>query len=251
MTQHNSFKSVDQDQPASSSYEPPAVTLREAAARRLREFTAPGSALDRRRRELLDSLDGDWQDAEPWIKALAYLIAAAAGVLLLAAVGGILLNAVGDLVAAVHLPADWVATDTGGLAQTITDPVHRFLDARTATLPVTGSTAYTAWKTAGLTIGLAAFASRAATARIAWGCWSASTLVMVWQATDPAGRPVAAGITATALAAASLLALRGLSFSLRPVVHTRTDVAPVFHLTIPAQPGPAEVALDAEQGGDR
>ena len=254
MTQHqpsNPFDQFDQDQPA-PPYEPPAVTLREAAAKRLRELTAPGSTLDRRRRELIDALHGDWQDAEPWIKTLAYLIAAAAGFLLITAVGGILLNAVTDLVNGIHLPADWAATDTGGLAATITDPVHAYLDARTATLPVTGTTAYTLWKTAGLTAGLAAFASQAAIARIIWACWSASTLAIVWMATDPAGRPVAAGITATALAAASLLALRGLSFSLRPVLHTttRTDVAPVIHLTIPAQPGPTDGATTAAQGGD-
>ncbi len=252
MTQYNPFKSVDQDQPT-APYGPPAGTLREAAAKRLREITAPGSTLDRRRRELLDALHGGWQDAEPWIRTLAYLIAAAAGFLLLAATGGILLNAVTDFVNGVHLPADWAATDTGGLAATITDPVHRFLDARTATLPVTGTTAYTLWKTAGLAAGFLSFASQATTARIAWGCWSASTLAIVWTATDPAGRPVAAGITATALAAASLLALRGLSFSLRPVLHTttRTDVAPVIHLTIPAQPGPTDSAAAAGQGSDR
>ncbi|MFC8454204.1 hypothetical protein [Kitasatospora sp. NPDC057223] len=255
MTQPNPFKSVDadQDQPTAASYEPPTGTLREAAAKRLQQLTAPGSALDRRRRELVDSLNGDWRHAAPWIKTLAYLIAAAAGFLLLATVGGILLNAVTDLVNGIHLPADWAATDTGGLAQTITDPVHRFLDARTATLPVTGTTAYTLWKTAGLAAGLLAFASRATTARLAWSAWSASTLAVVWTATDPAGRPVAAGITATAIAAASLLALRGISFSLRPVLHTstRTDVAPVIHVTIPAQPGPADGATLAGQAGHR
>ncbi|MCC9312074.1 hypothetical protein LN042_34300 [Kitasatospora sp. RB6PN24] len=217
-------------------------TLR-AAAQRARKLTAPGSVMDRRRREVLAALNGDWNDAEPWIKAIAYLLALTAAVLLLAAAAGILLTAFTDLVNAVHLPTTLPAHSTG-LVRTLTDPVHRYLASHTAgTLPVTATAAYTLWKATGLATALIAFVIKKATARLTWTAWAAATLAMVWTGTDPAGRPVATGITAAAIAFVSLFALRGLSFSLRPVIYNmpRNEVAaPTIHVTIPAQPGPAQ-----------
>ncbi|ARF83239.1 hypothetical protein ACIG0C_30260 [Kitasatospora aureofaciens] len=238
----NPFAPFGQEQPDPKAGDAPG-TLRAAAAQRARKLTAPGSVLDRRRREVLAALNGDWDDAQPWIKAVVYLLALTAGVLLLAAAGGILLTALTDLVNAVHLPTTLPAHSTG-LVRTVTDPVHRYLAARTAgVLPVTGTAAYTLWKATGLAAALIAFVTRGATARLAWTAWSCAALAMVWAGTDPAGRPVAVGITAAAIAFVSLFALRGLSFSLRPVIYNmpRNEVAaPTINVTIPAQPGPAQ-----------
>ncbi|WP_329501495.1 hypothetical protein [Kitasatospora herbaricolor] len=217
--------------------------LRHAAEKRLRLLTAPGGALHQRRQDVIDALEGGWGTAALWVRITGGTLALTAGALLLATVGGILLNTVAAVVGAVHLPTDLPAQGGVALARTITDPVRQYLDAHVAGLRVDGATAYLVWKTTGLVVAAVAFAGRATTARLAWAGWSAATIAMVWTATDPAGRPVAAGITAVAIAAGSLFALRGLSFSLRPAIHTRTDIAaPTIHVTIPAQPGPDAAA---------
>ncbi|GAA2154278.1 hypothetical protein GCM10009760_53030 [Kitasatospora kazusensis] len=220
MTQH-------QNQPT----DPASGTLREAAARRAQQLTAPGGWSDRRRRELVAALD-DFSTAQPWVRALAYALALAAGALVLGTVGGILLNAAAALVGAVHLPQHIPGTGDG-LATTITRPVHTYLDSSSGHLPLTATTAYAAWKTFGLAAGFLAFASQAAMARLAWTTWSAATLAMVWQAAPEAGRPVATGLTAAAIIAVSLFALRGISFSLRPLVINRTDVQPQITIQTP------------------
>ena len=89
------------------------------------------------------------------------------------------------------------------------------------------------WKTAGLVAALLAFLTQGAVARAGWTAWSCATLAMVWNAAPEAGRPVAAGLTALAIAAVSLFALRGLSISLRPMVINRTDVQPQITIQTP------------------
>ncbi|MEV8099450.1 hypothetical protein [Kitasatospora sp. NPDC085879] len=207
----------------------------EAAARRVRTATAPGGWLDRRRRELAAAVD-DFSTAERWVRATAYTLALATAALVLGTAGGILLQAAATVIGAAHLPEHIPGTGDG-LAATITRPVHTYLTGRTPA-PLTETTAYGTWKTTGLIVGFFSFASRAATWRLAWTAWSAATLAMVWNGTDPNARSVAVGITATALTAASALALRGIQLTLRPLVINRTDVQP--HITVHTpEPKPA------------
>ncbi|MER5353439.1 hypothetical protein ABT093_24275 [Kitasatospora sp. NPDC002551] len=224
MNQHTE-PTAPQEQP-----EQPGVSVRESARRRVLALTAPGGWLDRRRLELAAALD-DFTGAEPWVRAGAYLVVTVLAVLVLGTAGGILLNAAGAVIGAVHLPQDLPAGGDG-LRAAITAPVHTYLGAHTAD-PLTPDTAYGAWKTVGLVAALLAFLTQGAVARLGWTAWSGATLAMVWSAAPPSGRPVAVGLTATAITAVSLFALRGLSFSLRPVVVNRTDVQPQITIQTP------------------
>lgn len=203
-----------------SSTEQP--TLADAARRRLNTLTAPGGWLDQRRQDVINGLD-DFTTAEPWVRGTAYLLAITLAVVVLGTAGGVLLNAAGAVIDAIHLPQALGATT--GLRTALTTPVHTYLDAHTAD-PLTPATAYAAWKTTGVALFLVAFLGRIPVARLAWTAWSIATLAMIWQATPEAGRTVATGAAAAVLTAASLLALRGLSFSLRPMVINRTEIQP-------------------------
>ncbi|WP_051743007.1 hypothetical protein [Kitasatospora sp. MBT66] len=220
--------------------EQPPGTLREAATRQLHQLTAPGGRLDRLRRDLLDATD-DWDSAERWVRVLAYLVGTAAAVLLLGTVGGILLNGAAAVMGAIHLP-EHIPGSGDGLRAAITGPIHTYL-ASHLPAPLTEATAYGTWKTVGLIVAVLSFASQTATWRLAWSCWSAATLAMVWNATPEPGRTVAVGITAAAIAAASAVALRGLSVSLRPMVISRTEVHPQIVVQAPPEPKPAPARL--------
>ncbi|MFB7675280.1 hypothetical protein ACFC26_28100 [Kitasatospora purpeofusca] len=224
MNQH-----TDRSEPVGAEAQP-SPSIREAASRRARALTAPGGWLDERRRDVVDALD-DFTGAEPWVRALTYLGAVTLAVLVLGTVGGILLNGAGALVGAIHLPQDLPA-DGDGLRTAVTGPIHTYLAAHTPA-PLTAATAYDAWKTVGVAAALIAFLTRGAVARITWTAWSGATLAMVWSGAPDTGRPVATGLTAAALALVSLFALRGISFSLRPTVITRTDVAPQITVQMP------------------
>ncbi|WBP91997.1 hypothetical protein [Kitasatospora cathayae] len=210
--------------------EQPSTSVREAAGRRVRALTAPGGWLDRRRRELAAGFD-DFGGAEPWVRALAYLVAIALAVLVVGTVGGILLNAAAAVIDAVHLPHDLPAGGDG-LRIAVTGPIHAYLIAHQA-YPLTPATAYGLWKTLGLLAALLAFITRSAVARASWTAWSAATLAMIWSAAPENGRPVAVGLAAAAIALLSLFALRGISFSLRPMVINRTEVQPQITVQAP------------------
>ncbi|MEV4617044.1 hypothetical protein AB0K43_31275 [Kitasatospora sp. NPDC049258] len=224
MNQHteHSEPSTTEAQPSSS--------IREAAGRRARALTAPGGWLDQRRRDVVDGLD-DFTTAEPWVRGLTYLAGTAFAVLLLGTIGGILLNGAAAVMGAIHLP-EHIPGSGDGLRAAITDPIHTYLAAHTPE-PLTEATAYGAWKTLGVLAGLLAFLTQGAVARLAWSAWSCASLAMVWQASPEAGRPVATGLAAAAIAVVSLFALRGISFSLRPMVINRTDVQPQITIQTP------------------
>jgi len=231
---------VNQHTEPTAHQEQPSASVREAAGRRVRTLTAPGGWLDRRRRQLAAGLD-DFAGAEPWVRTLAYLTAIAFAVLVLGTVGGILFNAASAVIGAVHLPQDLPAGGDG-LRVAVTGPIHTYLIAHQA-YPLTAATAYGAWKTVGLVAALLAFITRGSVARLGWTAWSCATLAMVWQAAPETGRPVSVGLTAAAVTVISLFALRGISFSLRPMVINRTEVQPQITIQAPeiktARPRPA------------
>ncbi|WP_371484827.1 hypothetical protein [Kitasatospora sp. NBC_00315] len=208
----------------------PSPSIREAAGRRARALTAPGGWLDQRRRDVVDGLD-DFAGAEPWVRGLTYFVGAAVAVLVLGTVGGILLNGAAAVMGAIHLP-EHIPGAGDGLRAAITGPIHTYLGAHTPE-PLTEATAYGAWKTVGVLVALLAFLSQGAVARLAWSAWSCASLAMVWQGAPEAGRPVATGLAAAAIAVVSLFALRGISFSLRPMVINRTDVQPQITIQTP------------------
>ncbi|MFD9592018.1 hypothetical protein ACFWA9_04575 [Kitasatospora sp. NPDC059973] len=205
-------------------------SVREAAGRRARALTAPGGWLDQRRRELAGGLD-DFATAESWVRGLTFLGGITVAVLVLGTIGGILLNGAAAVMGAIHLP-EHIPGAGDGLRAAITGPIHTYLAAHLpATL--TEATAYGAWKTVGVVVGLIAFLTQGAVARLAWSAWACATLAMVWNAAPEAGRPVDTGLTAAALAVVSLFALRGISFSLRPTVINRTEVQPQITIQAP------------------
>ncbi|MEU8926991.1 hypothetical protein AB0D10_39750 [Kitasatospora sp. NPDC048545] len=224
MNQHTEYSEPDNTEAQ------PSPSIREAAGRRARALTAPGGWLDKRRSDVVDGLD-DFATAEPWVRGLTFLVGTAFAVLVLGTVGGILLNGAAAVMGAIHLP-EHIPGSGDGLRAAITGPIHTYLAAHLPA-PLTEATAYGAWKTVGVVVGLLAFLSQGAVARLAWSAWSCATLAMVWQAAPVAGRPVATGLTAAALAVVSLFALRGISFSLRPTVINRTDVAPQITIQAP------------------
>jgi hypothetical protein len=101
---------------------------------------------------------------------------------------------------------------------TIADPVHAYLTAHTASLPLTVSSAFVIWQGVGLVSLVLAWFTGAVGARLTWTAHGAATVFMVWDASPATGRSVAAGLAVLAWTIGSLFALRGLS--LRPLIVT-------------------------------
>ncbi|WP_331727254.1 hypothetical protein OG871_39855 (plasmid) [Kitasatospora sp. NBC_00374] len=184
-------------------------TLRAAARARWAKATAPGTFLDRRREDLVEALDHGWRGSARWVRILA-------GVLIAAFVlyGSVALYSIAHHV----LAQSGENARIVGITDSITGPVRLYLDQHTAGLPISGADTYIVWKATGVLTALLSFLLGSAVPRLAWTSWSAATLATVWQASPDSGRTVATALTAAALAAVSIPALRGLSFSLRPQV---------------------------------
>lgn len=107
------------------------------------------------------------------------------------------------------------------LTRTITEPVRAFLDQHSGGLPVGAGTLWLTWlATTGALFLLAALGSRGA--RIGWTLTGATTTAMVYTATPPTGRLVAAGLALTIWAVLSVIALN------RVGTHGRA-----VHITLP------------------
>ncbi|MFE6288208.1 hypothetical protein [Streptomyces sp. NPDC057877] len=99
---------------------------------------------------------------------------------------------------------------------TVSDPVHAYLSAHTAGLPLTASSAVNIWLGVGAVSLVLAWFTGAVGARLTYTAHGAATVYMVWASSPPAGRTVAAALAVLAWTIGSLFALRGLS--LRPVI---------------------------------
>ncbi|MCL7382200.1 hypothetical protein [Streptomyces sp. 35G-GA-8] len=99
---------------------------------------------------------------------------------------------------------------------TVTDPVHAYLSAHTAGLPLTASSAFVIWQGVGIASLALSWLTGAVGARLTWTAHGACSVLMVWDASPAAGRPVAAALAVLAWTTGSFLALRGLS--LRPLI---------------------------------
>ncbi|WP_406370272.1 hypothetical protein OH781_03890 [Streptomyces sp. NBC_01550] len=103
--------------------------------------------------------------------------------------------------------------------------------AHTAELPVSATTAYTAWQLFGTASFIASWWLRATGARLTWTAWGATTTGMIWAASPATGRTVATGLAVLTWAAVSTLALRGLSLRSSSFVHVHNDVqSPPVHV---------------------
>ncbi|MBO8189224.1 hypothetical protein [Streptomyces spirodelae] len=168
--------------------------------------TGPGW-FGRRIDDLDFALTHGWRPAAAWIKTVTVTAGLMAAFFALRWLASTLLGWAHAL--PWTLPT---ARDHTGLLATIDQPVHHYLAAHTAPLPITAATAYSTWQAVGVVsflLGTARFGG----ARLTWTAWGAATVAMVWAGTPEPGRPVAAGIALLAWAAPSLLALRGLSLS--------------------------------------
>ncbi|MFJ9521795.1 hypothetical protein ACIRPK_26525 [Kitasatospora sp. NPDC101801] len=207
-------------------------TLKAAARARWAKATAPGTFLDRRREDLVEALDQGWRGSARWVRILA-------GVLIAAFV---LYGAL-----AVFSVAHHVLAQSGenarivGITGTITGPVRLYLDQHTAGLPISSADTYIVWKATGVVTALLSFLLGSAVSRLAWTGWSAATLATVWQTSPDGGRTVATALTAAALAAVSIPALRGLTFSLRPQVTIHRSV--LRKATVTGRPARSRTAV--------
>ncbi|MGW7440344.1 hypothetical protein [Streptomyces sp. NPDC054849] len=109
---------------------------------------------------------------------------------------------------------------------TVADPVHAYLTAHTAGLPLTASSAFLIWLGVGaVSLGLAWFTG-AVGARLTWIAHGVCSVLMVWDASPAASRPVAAALAILAWTIGSVFALRGLSLRPRINIHTHTHNHP-------------------------
>lgn len=111
----------------------------------------------------------------------------------------------------------WVAT--------VTDPVHAYLTAHTVGLPLTATSAFVIWQGVGAASLVLSWLTGAVGARLTWLAHGVCSVLMVWDASPAAGRPVAAALAVLAWTIGSFLALRGLSLRPRINIHTHNHPA--------------------------
>ncbi|MDT4992821.1 MAG: hypothetical protein QOH97_2713 [Actinoplanes sp.] len=105
-----------------------------------------------------------------------------------------------------------------GLTRTITEPVHAYLTHHAAGLPIGGTTLWLTWlATTAMLLLLSALGSRGA--RIGWTLTGAATTAMVYTATNPTARPVAAGLAITLWALLSVIAFNRITGNTTPNLH--------------------------------
>lgn len=107
---------------------------------------------------------------------------------------------------------------------TVADPVHAYLSAHTAGLPLTASSAFVIWQGVGIASLALSWFTGAVGARLTWIAHGICSVLMVWDASPAAGRPVAAALAVIAWTIGSFFALRGMS--LRPLINIHTHNHP-------------------------
>ncbi|MGW2795315.1 hypothetical protein ACWC9H_36090 [Streptomyces sp. NPDC001251] len=157
--------------------------------------------LEARRKEVGESLTGGWATSALWIKSVVLVTVSLMGF----AAFGVLTNTVVHTARTWHAPSGW---HWNSVVATIDDPVHAYLTAHSAGLPLTVSTLHLLWVASGTVLLAMSFPFGGFGARTTWVIWGAGSVVMVWSGTP---RQVAAGIATLAWGLASILAMRGLN----------------------------------------
>jgi hypothetical protein len=110
------------------------------------------------------------------------------------------------IAAGLHAGADWATHWTG--ARLVLDPVHRYLDAHAAGLPVTSATLWWTWCAAGIGLFALAVLFRANAARLGWVLYGLASAAMAWAASPAPSRPIVAGVAGLWWTVLALFALR-------------------------------------------
>ncbi|MFF3166806.1 helix-turn-helix domain-containing protein [Streptomyces sp. NPDC003273] len=160
--------------------------------------------LEARRKEIGDSLTGGWKQTALWIKLLVLFSVFLVGV----AVLGVLANTVSHTARTWRTPHGW---HWDGVVATINNPVHAYLSAHSAGLPLPVTSLHLLWIASGSILLLMSFLFGGFGARTTWILWGAATVVMVWSGTPGPARQVAAGLATVAWGLASIPAMRGLN----------------------------------------
>ncbi|MEU5869868.1 hypothetical protein ABZ815_52520 [Nonomuraea sp. NPDC047529] len=119
--------------------------------------------------------------------------------------------------------ADWKLTEV------VTTPVHAYITAHAAGLPVGAEAIWSAWGLTGPILWLLCWLTGSSwSARLAWLLYGAATVAMVHSASPAHGRMLAAGIAVLYWGVLSVFALRGLHR--RPTVNIQPAPAPTTAL---------------------
>ncbi|MFB7428758.1 hypothetical protein ACFC0K_36350 [Streptomyces hydrogenans] len=221
-------------------------THRHLAALRDRWTTAwaKDGFLHNRWEDIRQVRDRDWHAIATWLKTTFLVLGIAGAIILLHTASVILGEALHKLSTSTHLTRGGTAllTDLWGVIDT---PAHAYITDHSAGLTTSGPGIYFLWQITGFTGFLGGLLGFTA-ARLTWVIWGALTLMAVWLATPTTSRPLALAIALTAWSLASLLALRGLTLRVRPLIYNappqpRIEVRPEIHLPTPANATPDNV----------
>ncbi|MFE3685401.1 helix-turn-helix domain-containing protein [Streptomyces sp. NPDC059095] len=160
--------------------------------------------LEARRKEVGESLTGGWATSALWIKAVVLVTVSLVGF----AAFGVLTNTVMHTARTWQAPSGWHWDD---VVATIDNPVHAYLTAHSAGLPLPVATLHLLWIASGTVLLLMSFLFGGFGARTTWVVWGAASILMVWSGTPGDARQVAAGIATLAWGLASILAMQGLN----------------------------------------
>ncbi|WP_165953876.1 hypothetical protein [Streptomyces sp. 8K308] len=208
----------DNSQPGDNGQQHDQAQQPTAPAQPAREWWEPAMDwISDRAQDVTDAYDTGLAGAATWIKAAVVAAGAIVVGLILWGVLEVIAWIAGWTMPTIDLPD---APRGTGLVATLTTPIETYLQAHTAGLPVTATTAYAAWQLLGagaLVLGWLGTTG----GRLTWTAWGAASVAMVWHGTPDPGRPVATGLAVLAWTAASTLALHGLT--LRPsITHITT-----------------------------
>ncbi|MGW2841839.1 hypothetical protein ACWCWD_29140 [Streptomyces sp. NPDC001493] len=216
----------------------PSTALLARLGRAWQEAWDDGGVLYQRWEDLRQAPELGWHAMATWLKAAIGLAGICAVLILMDTAADVLVDALHRLLTA--MPRVEVGADTStGVFAVVDQPVRSYIATRSATLPITASTVYTLWQVVGL-FGLVGGFFRSSGARLTWTAWGAVSIAMVHSATPADGRTIATGLAVLAWAAASTLALRGLTLRTALFVHTEAptiDIRPEIHVPTPPAPG--------------
>ncbi|MFI7246378.1 hypothetical protein [Streptomyces qinglanensis] len=196
-----------------------------------------GGFLHDRWEDLRRAPELSWHGMANWVKATLGLASICVGLILLDSATDILADTLHRLLTAVpHVQIG--ADNSSGVFAVVDQPIRTYIAAHSTALPISASTIYTVWQTAGI-FGLAGGFLRSSGARLTWTAWGAASIAMVWNATPDDGRTIATGLAALAWTTASAFALRGLT--LRPAIFAHIhnaghQIEPHIHPPAPDAP---------------
>ncbi|MFD7645944.1 hypothetical protein ACFV4P_35525 [Kitasatospora sp. NPDC059795] len=113
-----------------------------------------------------------------------------------AVLAALLWQAVSSMTAAYLAQSVWVVAEgsVGPLLATVSDPVDRFITARSQGVPASASVLQVVWWAAAAVIVFTGLLRGAWSRRLAWTAHGSATFAMVWLGSDATSRPIACGV---------------------------------------------------------